>query len=202
MSMNVLPRLCAVLLALLAAGCDKPTAQPSAEPATTAGGASTAALPAVAPTVGVAEQPQPEADSPRLQSGIEVINAYAQVRAALAADDLAAARKLAPALGAKARAAAGQLPATDKANIDALASAADRLAAIAEIEAARLEFGNASKALISLVAAEASLQHGLIAYRCPMAKGYQKWIQIGDEMANPYMGAKMLHCGGKVALTP
>jgi hypothetical protein len=35
-----------------------------------------------------------------------------------------------------------------------------------------------------------------------MARGYQKWVQTGDDMANPYMGKRMLKCGGKVKLEP
>jgi len=154
------------------------------------------------PPVLAAPEPRAEADSPRLQSGIDVITAYTAVRAALARDDLGAARKAAPTLAKKVRAAAPQWPTQDKASCDALAAAADKVVAATEIEAARIEFGAMSKALLTWIAAEGSLQHGLIAYRCPMAKGYQKWVQTGDAMANPYMGAKMLQCGGKTALVP
>ena len=187
-------------IAVGAVACQKSAAPAPPQPAA-AGGAATPAVP-MPPPVLAAPEPRQEADSPRLQSGIEVIAAYANVRAAFAADNLAGARKAAPAVAQKVRAAAAQWPATDKASCDALAAAADKVTAATEIEAARLEFGAMSKALLTLVAAEGSLQHGLIAYRCPMAKGYQKWVQTGDAMANPYMGAKMLQCGGKTPLVP
>jgi hypothetical protein len=30
-----------------------------------------------------------------------------------------------------------------------------------------------------------------------MAKGYRKWVQADQQLANPYMGKEMLVCGGE-----
>jgi hypothetical protein len=35
-----------------------------------------------------------------------------------------------------------------------------------------------------------------------MAEGYQKWVQVSSEMANPYMGKKMLKCGSEATWIP
>ena len=52
------------------------------------------------------------------------------------------------------------------------------------------------------MAMDKAFQTGLVCYRCPMAKTYQKWLQPGDDMGNPYWGAEMLKCGGKVPVVP
>ena len=123
-----------------------------------------------------------------------VVVRYDSVRTALAADDLAAARKASHALAAAAR-AGGAGP-----HRAAIATRADELRAAGDIAAARLAFGELSRALITLLVAEPALAVGATAYRCPMAKGYKKWVQLGGELANPYMGKRMLKCGSKTAL--
>jgi hypothetical protein len=146
--------------------------------------------------------PRAEADSPRLAAVQKAIDAYAVVRTALATDDLAAAQKSATELSIQARAAAGQLsgPAAD--HLTQLAATAEKLTVAPEIESARDVFGDLSKTLIQAVSLEPSFQTGLVTYQCPMARGYQKWVQTGDDMANPYMGQRMLKCGSKVKLEP
>jgi len=143
------------------------------------------------------------ADSPRTQKVVEVITAYAAVRAALAADNVADAKAKAPALASAAKTAAPAWSGTPTGEQFApLAAAAEAVAGAADIRAARFAFGDASKALITAIAPEPSLQVGLVAYRCPMAKTYQKWLQTGDAMGNPYWGAEMLTCGAKVPIKP
>lgn len=164
-----------------------------------------AAAPAAAsPTAAEpAAPPQQLADSPRTQKVIEVISAYATVRAALAADNLSEAKAKAPALASAAKAAVPVWAGTTTGDqLAPLATAAEAVATAADIRAARFAFGDASKALITAIAPEPSLQVGLVAYRCPMAKTYQKWLQTGDAMGNPYWGAEMLTCGAKVPIKP
>lgn len=116
--------------------------------------------------------------------------AYEAVRAALVADDLAAARRAAEDL---AKTAGGD---------EALAAAAHGIGTASEIEAARLAFGEASRLYLGRLAADPALAKGKYAFRCPMAKGYKKWVQLHDRLDNPYMGQRMLECGGPVALEP
>jgi len=119
-----------------------------------------------------------------------VVDSYGAVHAALFADDLA-----------KAQAAAKELAAAAVGQAD-LARAATALASAADLPAARSAFGDASKALITLLAANPDAAKGLFTFRCPMTKTYQKWIQRVDIVQNPYMGQHMPHCGSHVAMAP
>lgn len=115
------------------------------------------------------------------------LEGYEGVRKGLAADDYAATK------AAAAKLAAGG---------SALAASAKTIAAAAELEAARAAFGPLAKAALTLAKAHPSAVKGGQAYLCPMAKGYQKWLQLDADMANPYMGKRMLKCGTKEAMTP
>jgi hypothetical protein len=124
-------------------------------------------------------------------SGLDpAIDAYVAVHAGLFADDLAAAQL-----------AASKLGSTAKDHAD-LARAAGAIAAAKDVAAARAAFGDASKALITLIAARPEGAHGVFAFKCPMAKGYQKWIQRVDTLQNPYMGQRMPSCGTHTSLEP
>jgi hypothetical protein len=135
--------------------------------------------------------PEPSAAEPPANAHPLVL-AYDGVREALAVDDLAATQAT-----AKALAEAGKAEA-------ALAEAAQKVASSADLDAARVAFGDLSQAYIALLNAKAVLDPDkkLIAFRCPMAKGYKKWVQFGEPMRNPYMGKAMLECGAKVDLVP
>jgi Cu(I)/Ag(I) efflux system membrane fusion protein len=118
------------------------------------------------------------------------------LREALAADrtDLAAiTAKL-----AAATTALGTEP-TKHAASDALAAAAkgltDSTSGTVDLNAVRAAYGELQKVLVGVVAADGSLQPGRFLFECPMAKGYQRWIQVSPQMANPYMGKRMLECG-------
>ncbi len=132
----------------------------------------------------------------------DVLPAYASVRAALASDDLGAAKKAAVQLKATAGAAASGAAHPAKHQLHAVVSAAERMSSAADLAAARVAFGDASKALITRLAGDAALAKGVIVYRCPMTKTYKKWVQLAGPMANPYMGQRMLHCGSKVPVAP
>jgi len=134
------------------------------------------------------EGPAPKTATPAVAP---LVAAYDEVREALASDDLATAQ-------AKARSLA-KGPAEGQ---PAMAAALGKLSAMADIEDARQAFGDLSKALLEAMKAEPKLAENAIAYRCPMAQGYQKWVQAGPPMRNPYMGKKMLECGSKADLTP
>ena len=63
----------------------------------------------------------------------------------------------------------------------------------ADIDSVRVLFQSISEALID----GKPLMDGLRVARCPMAFDYQggRWIQRNGDIANPYFGARMLHCG-------
>ena len=141
--------------------------------------------------------------SPALASAPDVsaaLGAYENVRAALADDDLAAAKTHAGTLAAAKTDAAGD--AALKTQLSGLSAAAAKLSKAPDIAAARLAFGDASKALITAVATRPALAEGLHAFVCPMAKGYKKWVEPRTDFRNPYMGKRMLKCGGATKLTP
>ncbi|MBM4343924.1 MAG: DUF3347 domain-containing protein [Deltaproteobacteria bacterium] len=141
------------------------------------------------------------ADTPKAKALVEGLTAYAAVRKALAGDDLPGAKAAAPAAAAKV--AGMKATHAEKApEIDSMAAAAHKVAASADIATARMAFGEFSRTLIGFVAADKGVAGGVVCYRCPMAKTYQKWLQLGDEMGNPYWGAEMLKCGSKVPVAP
>lgn len=81
----------------------------------------------------------------------------------------------------------------------ALAAAVDAAEAVAsatELSAARLQFGELSRALFELGSADSGWAEGWHVFTCPMvSKGYGKWLQPTDQLANPYFGSSMLQCG-------
>ena len=123
-----------------------------------------------------------------------IVQGYDDVRAALADDDLARTKTVATALKATVG-GAGPDAAPMVAGLDAIIAAAD-------IEVARDAFGTFSEAYIKFLGARPALKEGLVAFRCPMARGYKKWVQRDKKMMNPYMGKAMLECGGPTDLTP
>lgn len=139
---------------------------------------------AVAPSEAAAAPAAPTVERPPLVAGYEAL------RDRLADDDLAGAKTKAEDL---AKAAASEA---------AVAEQATALTKAADIEAARRVFGDLSKAYITVLAAKPELAKDLHAFRCPMAEGYQKWVQVDTTMKNPYMGKRMLECGSKVDLVP
>jgi len=136
-----------------------------------------------------------KSDTPATVVAIErapLVAGYEALRERFASDDLE---------GGKAAAAALSKVAT-AANEASVAASAEAIAKAADMAAARLAFGELSKAYLAVLAKKPELAQGLFAFRCPMAEGYQKWVQVDETLKNPYMGKKMLECGSKVDLTP
>lgn len=129
-----------------------------------------------------------------------IADAYESTRAALADDDLAKAQTAAAALAkaASAETADEHLRHHQK----PIAESAAAFGKSKDIGAARLVFGDISKAFIALVAADKSLGASLHAFACPMAKGYKKWVQPTTGVSNPYMGKAMGTCGAKTEMKP
>lgn len=175
-----------VAAALLAAACQKQEASPAA-PAPLATPAPTAAAPT--------EPPAPPPIPPRTGTPLDdVLDSYEQLRARLAGDDFPDAKTAAEKVVASSGAASQPGSATE-AQVKAIQEAAQKIQGAADMPAARLAFGELSKSTIALLVAKPELQTGRFLFMCPMAKGYQKWVQTDQKLRNPYWGKEMLECG-------
>ena len=127
----------------------------------------------------------------------EGLRGYEQIRAMLAADTASGAQNASSRIATALDAAASDdgLPAPLNEALIAGAHAARDLPGAADVEAARACFGEVSRAFVAASEADPRLQEGLHVFRCPMAEGFQKWIQTSETLENPYMGTRMLQCG-------
>jgi hypothetical protein len=128
----------------------------------------------------------------------DLLLAYESARAKLAGDGFEGAQPFAAAIGASSRLAA-EHAVTAKATFEAIALASDRMVTAKDIGAMRLAFGDVSKGVIALLVADPELRTGRFLMLCPMAAGYQKWVQTTEKLANPYFGKSMLECGETLA---
>jgi protein SCO1/2 len=138
--------------------------------------------------------PLPERAAGPVRASLE---SYEAMRARLAADDLEGAQSHAAAIADAATKAAADAGAARKGLLD-LAAAARAVEAAADIDAARLSFGELSKNVVALMVGDAGLRAGRFLFLCPMASGYQKWVQTSPTLTNPYWGKRMLTCGSQV----
>lgn len=153
-----------------------------------------------------AEQPRPKAQTPGESKPADAaatvaatLSAYEDIRAKLAADDIAGATAKADALEKAAAVAAADAPESLRAHLSKTMQTAEALASTPtdDADAVRKAFGEVSRSVVALVHAEPSLQRGAHVFECSMAQGYQKWVQRSETIENPYMGRKMLACGSK-----
>lgn len=128
-------------------------------------------------------------DDKALASAREVIDGYARVQAALAADDLEAARAGAVVVERSAP-RAGTPP-----SLAVIGDAAHRIASASDLDTARRGFGELSQHVVGMLVGEPRLRTGQHLFACSMVEGYPKWIQPGDAIRNPYWGHRMLTCG-------
>ncbi len=156
-------------------------------------------VPAAAAPASSAPAAPPVLTDAALQTARRALAAQEEARALLAADKVdglaAHARAIADAMRAT-RTAVSTAPAPLVHALEEGATAAERLAAAPELGAARVAFGDVSRALVAVAEAEPRLREGWHLFECPMSPGYQKWLQRGASIENPYMGPKMLTCGG------
>jgi hypothetical protein len=143
-----------------------------------------------------APQPAKSSLSKEAQQALnEVFASYEKLRSLLAADKAEGISKEAETLKAVSQEASKKAPAL-KTQLDSLVSTAEQLkVSEGKIEESRKAFGEVSKSIVALAVAEPSLQSGRFIFECPMAAGYQKWVQTNAVISNPHMGAKMLGCG-------
>ena len=128
---------------------------------------------------------------------------YEQLRQELARDSVARAPELAATLvtttGEVSHKEPGLPPRLAKALGKAYA-ASEALAQEKDVAKARKLFGELSEGLVTVALEDPRVADGWHLFQCPMAEGYQRWIQSDPDMANPYMGTRMLKCGNRLDL--
>jgi len=143
-----------------------------------------------------APETQPPLPAVTLEGIEKAISSYEEIAKALA-EDRGNVRVQALTLAAAAQAASTTAPGALQKPLANLSAASQHLATLAvdDVAEARTAFGDVSQAMISLLSEAPSLQQGLHLFECPMAQGYQKWVQSDEAVSNPYMGSKMHQCG-------
>lgn len=135
----------------------------------------------------------------------ESFAAYDQVRALLAGDRIDGvaphAERLAGLLG-DARRAVPRGSRDLARRVDAALDAAERLRKAGTLEAARASFAQLSQELTGLAACEPKLAAGWHLFECSMTSGFNRWMQSGDQVENPYQGKAMQTCGSPSDWTP
>lgn len=121
--------------------------------------------------------------------------AYERVRVLLAGDELKGVAEAAREIEASAKSAGDASTTTP--HFSAIASSAAKLAAAPDLPAARDAFGEVTRHVIALLASDQALARGQFVFECPMVSGYKKWVQPSEDLQNPYMGKRMLACGGE-----
>jgi Cu(I)/Ag(I) efflux system membrane fusion protein len=132
----------------------------------------------------------------------EATAALETVRARLAADTLDGVADNSARVANMLRAAKALVPQTDVQTCLAdAARAADALSGARDIAEARKAFAATTSYFVALAAADPRLKDGWRVFECPMVEGFNKWLQRGDVLENPYMGKKMLSCGSASTFT-
>lgn len=123
-----------------------------------------------------------------------LLTPYLAVGSALAADQVEPLPELGTAIARAAEGHAGEP------GVAAIVQGAGGLAT-PDIQAARTAFATMSQGMIEYLAAHPEQQAGHTLVHCPMTfsgKG-GLWVQAQGKIMNPYEGARMLHCGDKLA---
>lgn len=134
----------------------------------------------------------------------EALVGYEQGRALLAGDSLEGMGEVMAAVSAALTRAEGAWPDRPAAVGERLKSASEHalhLGQAQELEPAREAFGKLSEPFVALAAAVPELREGWQLFSCPMATGFDKWLQRPGDIANPYMGQRMLACGAAAEWT-
>lgn len=137
----------------------------------------------------------PAAAAPSARPADQMLAAYERARAILAADKTSGLATAAAEIEQAATAASTTADADGAEHLKMLASAAKGLGTAADLPAARLAFGEVSRHVVAILGADHVLAEGKHVFECPMAPGYQKWVQPTAKLENPYMGQRMSSCG-------
>ncbi|MGE3760742.1 MAG: hypothetical protein AB7L94_00625 [Kofleriaceae bacterium] len=168
-------------MAILTAACSKNTATTTVPPVTNP-------IPMTEPTTEPTESREPSPAG-------AILTAYERVRVLLAADEMKGVAEAAREIESSAKTASRVSTTTP--HFTAIASSAAKLAGASDLSAARDSFGEVSRRVIALLASDKALARGQFVYECPMVSGYKKWVQPSEDLQNPYMGKRMLACGGE-----
>lgn len=182
--------LTAALILLLTACSGERSAESGGQTASTASATSTAS-PATSTAEAVASLPA-DAQGPFRT----VMLNYEAIHKALANDSTTGVVASATAAGAAARELEAASADPIRLMYTSIATEAEELAADAgDLTTARKNFGELSKAVISLLVAKPDLAKGRVVVECPMTSTYKKWLQTDEKVRNPYYGSTMLECG-------
>ena len=131
-----------------------------------------------------------------------VLTQYETLRAAFAEDRLADVPALAGALESGIQTAQTHAGQDIAASLKTMLQDLQPLKAEGTPDTLRRHFGDVSLWVVTILTARTSLQRGRHIFECPMAQGYEKWVQVTDSIENPYMGGAMLRCGGPSSWRP
>lgn len=144
-----------------------------------------------------APAPASTLSAPASEAARAALKAYETARDDLANDRTDGLAKAAEEIEAEAKKAGEGAPENLRPSFDRLGTASAKLKADAgkKIDDARASFGEVSEAMVALLSVEPALAQGRFVFECPMTDTYKKWVQVDDEIKNPYMGSRMLGCG-------
>lgn len=124
-----------------------------------------------------------------------VLAAYEELRDALAGDRLSDVSTIATRIEQTTIKAKQNAPSDIKSHLEKMETTAVKLKTGGSADDLRLLFGDLSRSVVSVLSTHSTLARGRHIFQCPMAQGYQKWVQTSEKLENPYMGGKMLSCG-------
>ncbi len=139
-----------------------------------------------------------ELPAPVLESLEVALASYEEIRAALAADSLEGVADSAAGLAGALRPALtsrGELDEEVPSLVEEAAFMAESVATAEDLASARASFAELSRRFLQLAQYDARVTEGLNVFSCPMVDTFDKWIQPGEQIENPYMGSEMLTCG-------
>jgi hypothetical protein len=134
--------------------------------------------------------------SPQTMAKVEqVLTDYEALRAALAADKIEEAAGLMEALAVSGEVGLAAAPAPIAEVLQLISKTAREMAPAQNEKGVRHGFGLLSQSVVRLLSENKDLAKGRFIFECPMVVGYGKWVQLSEQLENPYMGSKMLRCG-------
>ena len=185
-----------VFILLLSAACNVGEEAPTGEPP------------------GLREVSAREVDSGRTEDSLPqsvletfrgALQSYDELRGLLSKDIMEGLEPAAQALDRDLAAALSAFASSPEPALEALIGesrhAAASLSQAGDLDSARTAFGELSRSLIIIAASDSRLIEGWQAFSCPMTATFDKWMQPGDELQNPYMGRSMPSCGIAAAWT-
>lgn len=162
-------------------------------------GAACAEKPAAEASKGGAKVPTGPAYPAEAKAPVdEMLAAYEEARVLFVEDKPAGIDVAAKKMAEAAKKGLASAPEAAKVHLTGIAEAATALEASMKegIEPSRKVYGDVSRHVVGLLVAFPSLIQGWHVFECPMSPGYEKWVQPNPAIANPYMGQRMLRCGG------